>query len=59
MPCHMCYTDMASLLCGVAHGTDNDPSCEMTWGSIHIYTASPLPAKQVKSNQLVTTKVSR
>ena len=49
MPCHMCYTDMASLLCGVAHGTDSDPSYEMTWGSIHIYTASHLPAKQVKS----------
>lgn len=47
MPCHMCYTDMVSLLCGVVHGIDSDPSCEMTWDSIHICTASRLPAKQV------------
>ena len=47
MPCHMYHTDMASLLCVVAHGIDSDPACEMTWGSIHIYTASLLPVNQV------------
>lgn len=47
MPCHTYYTDMASPLCGGAHGTDSDPACEMTWGSIHIYTASRLPVQQV------------